>query len=176
MKGKFLLVLLTSIFIFSCEKNERKYSVYDLSQQNNYENTATPIIDNVKSQEVGLEGSYQWKVRTGHPAANCPGCVTSEGGTFHIDCMGYGSDCSATASMVLSFFANAQFKAITMEKYELTSDDLFFMPARSLYVGIDGDKEIWLNVPEQLVTRDQITEQFEFEGLFFTDYPVYENE
>jgi hypothetical protein len=33
-----------------------------------------------------------------------------------------------------------------------------------------------LNISGQLVTRNKITEQFEFEGLLFTSYQVYANE
>ncbi|MDL2238985.1 hypothetical protein LJC69_03780 [Bacteroidales bacterium OttesenSCG-928-K22] len=177
MKKNFSLLFLILVFVFSCNKNENKFLAQEIQEsfeQVKYENVAIPFNTNTKS----YYGSYEWTVRVGHSATNCSGCIYIEGMLRHVDCTGEGSACSVEAKVYISSSqAKSNFyTAITENEYELTVEDIFLMPNRSLYVGMDGNKEIWLNVPEQLVTRDQISEQFEFEGLFFTDEPVFENE
>jgi hypothetical protein len=64
---------------------------------------------------------------------------------------------------------------LSYNEYDLATEDLFQMSARSFYVGDGSEKEIWLNFPEQLAVRDILTGQFTFDGLFYSDYPTYDN-
>lgn len=156
---------------FSCNKhgNDKSNTVFE---RNNHENFAIPFDVHAKS----LSGGYIWNVRTSHNAEGCNGCVTSGGHTYHIDCMGVGNACTESTSVVLSPVTAAQYQAFTLNKYELTPDDLFLMPARSLYIVHEGEEDIWLNIPEQLAYRDSVTGQFIFDELFFADHPAYDNQ
>jgi len=56
---------------------------------------------------------------------------------------------------------------------ELTDEDFFLMPHRSLYiVGSNGQ---FINIPEQIVYRDEETGAFIFYDIFFSDSQVFEN-
>ncbi len=49
------------------------------------------------------------------------------------------------------------------------------MPSRSFALEIDEGVYSYLNIPAQLVYRDQATRQFTFTGLSFTGRPLYGN-
>jgi hypothetical protein len=70
---------------------------------------------------------------------------------------------------------NTIYNAVTINEYDLTTEDLFQMPARSLYVNDGSENEMWLNFPEQLAVKDSITGQFTFDGLSYSNYPAYES-
>ncbi|MDR0969550.1 MAG: hypothetical protein LBM67_03310 [Lentimicrobiaceae bacterium] len=176
MKRKCIFLGLVLMLLFSCQKKENACSEHNnISNPHLYENLAIPTSFNNSSQSRA--SSYRWEITVGHAASGCSGCVNVAGQQLHIDCMGTGNACRATATMVLSAVANALYTAITVDANELTSEQMFQMPARSLYVGMNGDEEIWLNVPAQAVSRNSgFNEQFQFEGLFFSDTPAFENE
>jgi hypothetical protein len=66
--------------------------------------------------------------------------------------------------------------ATTTDTFDLTSEDFFLMPNRSLNYTDENNNRIFLNIPEQLVWRDSTTLQFTFTGLFFTNTPAYSND
>jgi hypothetical protein len=66
--------------------------------------------------------------------------------------------------------------ATTTDTFDLTSEDFFLMPDRSLNYTDEKGRRIFLNIPEQLVYRDTATLQFTFTGLFFSDGPAYTND
>ena len=66
--------------------------------------------------------------------------------------------------------------ATTTDTFGLTSEDFFAMPDRSLYYETDVNNDrIYLNIPGQMVYRDNTTLQFTFTGLSFTVGPIYSN-
>lgn len=169
MKKNYLLLILISFIISSCDKHDVAES-----GEKGGGNCAVPVSGNSKS----AAGVYSIYVMTGHPAAGCDGCVVYAGQPIHVDCVGYGNACSRQASVSLSLQQNDKFQAVTLNEYDLTSDDLFFMPDRSLLVELinGGKEELWLNIPEQLSARDAGTGMFTFNDLFFTSYQVYKNQ
>ncbi len=66
--------------------------------------------------------------------------------------------------------------ATTTDTFDLTSEDFFLMPDRSLDYVDEKGSHIFLNIPEQVVYRDTATLQFTFTGLFFTNTPAYSND
>jgi hypothetical protein len=61
--------------------------------------------------------------------------------------------------------------------WEPTSGNFFNMPARSLTVLDNPDVTTrFLNIPAQLLERDSLTQQFMFNGLFFSDTAAYNND
>jgi hypothetical protein len=49
------------------------------------------------------------------------------------------------------------------------------MPDRSLNYTDENNNRIFLNIPEQTVYRDNVTQQFTFTGLFFSNTAAYTN-
>lgn len=177
MEKKIYALLLISVFLLSCNKLENNISEQETPmsnmahQQAVYDNYAVPLDMNGKS----ASGSYIFKMFVGHSGTNCPGCVTIGGVSYHIDCMGLGRECTASASVSMSSKGGGYFMAVTLEEYDLTTGDFFQMPARSLYVDDGGLQARWINIPEQLAFRDSLTGQFMFDGLFYSNAPAYEN-
>ena len=110
----------------------------------------------------------------GHRASDCNGCVYSSGKTFHIDCQGHGNYC-ATATLVQLQEVGTSITATTVDTFDLTSEDFFNMPARSLNYTKEDNSRVYLNIPAQLVLRDTATLQFTFTGLYITEEPEFEN-
>jgi hypothetical protein len=81
--------------------------------------------------------------------------------------------CSTSAAVTLQQIGTA-ITATTTDTFGLTSEDYFYMPARSLSTPTIGP-EHYLNIPAQVVYRDSAKQQFTFTGLFYTDKPAYNN-
>lgn len=65
--------------------------------------------------------------------------------------------------------------ATTADTFDLTSEDFFLVPDRSLNYTDEKNNRIFLNIPEQMVYRDTATLQFTFTGLFFSETAAYSN-
>ena len=96
------------------------------------------------------------------------------GHVFHIDCMGNGNYCAAIATVQLQQIGTAV-TATTTDTFDLTSEDFFLMPDRSLNYTDEKGRRIFLNIPEQMVYRDTATLQFTFTGLSFSETAAYSN-
>ena len=67
------------------------------------------------------------------------------------------------------------FSAVVDTLWDVTSEDYYNMPDRSLNYTDENNNRMFLNIPEQLVFRDSATRQFTFTGLFITSTPAYNN-
>ena len=118
---------------------------------------------------------YLLVTQIGHDAKTCKGCVLFEGKMIHKDCMRHGNYCHRAVSVSIDTLEECV-TATTIDTFDLTSEDFFAMPDRSLYFYTDeNNNRIYLNIPEQMVYRDAVTRQFTFTGLRFTVGPVYSN-
>jgi hypothetical protein len=88
--------------------------------------------------------------------------------------MGYGRVCLTSAAISLDQIGT-DVTATTTDTFGLTSEDFFLMPDRSLNYTDENNNRIYLNIPEQLVFRDTVTQQFTFTGLFFSTTAAYSN-
>lgn len=88
--------------------------------------------------------------------------------------MGFGNYC-ATATSVQLQQIGTDITATTTDTFDLTSEDFFLMPDRSLGFKDDKGNQIFLNIPEQMVYRDTATLQFTFTGLFYSTTAVFAN-
>lgn len=86
--------------------------------------------------------------------------------------MGEGNVCRQATSVVLNQIGTAV-TATTTDTFDLTSEDFFLMPSRSLDYEDEKGNRLFLNIPAQLLFRDTATQQFTFTGLSFTDRPLY---
>ena len=88
---------------------------------------------------------------SGHDGKNCPGDVMLLGKPTHIECYGAGSKCYKAVSVNIVTNSNFETIAVTTDTFDLTSEDVFLMPDRSLDYVDENNNRIFLNIPEQLV-------------------------
>ena len=156
---RILSITLFFILFFGCTKQENKTTEYSNSAE---------IISN--SKRVG----YGIKVNVGHSGSTCSGCVTVGGQSIHVDCQGSGNACRLGGAMIISNSDEDGIYYGTIENPdELTYEDFFLMPDRSLY--IEGTKGQFLNIPEQMAYRDKETGTFIFYDIFFSDRQIFGN-
>jgi len=159
------ILILISVFIlcFACSKNENGDATESLLS-----NTAK-LISDTKGGDIYLLG-----FSVGHSGSGCGGCVTSGGQHAHVDCQGAGNACRIGAAMsVSSNSKDGIYLGIIENPDELTDGESFIMPDRSLYIiGSSGE---FLNIPEQVVFRDEETGAFVFYDIFFSDYQAFVN-
>ena len=167
MKRALTLTTLAVIFLLgSCKKEKQNDESYHPSP-----NRVIILPSDGKSLSNTL-----FVMSIGHKAEECNGCIWDGGRLVHLNCMGPGSYCSVSAVVQLEQIGTA-ITATTTDTFDLTSEDYFLMPARSLYYYTeDNNNHVYLNIPEQMVYRDTATLQFTFTGLFLTNVPEYSND
>ena len=165
MKKVLTMALLAVLTLGACEKED--------SPKATYQQSPNRVIH---SSEYGKTGNTDILMMDfGHDAKTCTGCVLRGGQLIHVDCMGPGNSCATSAAV--QFQINGPvFSATTTDTFDLTSEDFFLMPDRSLDYMDDKGNPIYLNIPAQMVYRDSTTLQFTFTGLFFSEGPAYEND
>jgi len=166
MRKKLFIISAAVLFFASCEK-------HNLHQTIENEHVAELVSTNQKSLSY-----YNISTQVGHTAAECNGCVTINGQHYHVDCQGWGHTCTGSAQLCVASVSGGLYTATTQDSTDLTSEEFFNMPARSLYLGQDpatGEHQ-WLNIPAQLSIRDSLTRLFTFNGVHFTDYQEYKNQ
>ena len=149
--------------LLSCERPA------DVEPQYKSNHQLIPSSDNGRQA-----GVFCLTTQVGHSGANCPGCVVYFGKRVHKNCQGHGNVCQLIARVSLDDVGDS-WTITTLDTFDLTSEDFFNMPARSLHYSEDAEYA-YLNIPPQLVYRDTATLQFTFSGLTFSEEPVYSNE
>jgi hypothetical protein len=170
-KIQFLFVILLALVMVSC-----------MDQENNSLNTTpTSNTGTITCEEHDhgsiSKGLFTGKISYGHTAAECSNsCIQVNGKLTHLDCQSFGNYCSTTAKLTLKLEKEGMYIATTIDPNNFTTLDLFNMPNRSLYGGLDQNNvEQWLNIPAQVSYRDNETKQFSFTEVFITDKPFYPN-
>lgn len=166
MKKALTLTLLAALLLGACEKEDTQTVTHEQSL-----NRVIALPDDGKTGN----STALLAMEIGHRSNDCKGCIIMNGHVFHIDCMGNGNYCAAIATVQLQQIGTAV-TATTTDTFDLTSEDFFLVPDRSLYYGKDEKgNDIYLNIPEQQVNRDSLTLQFTFTGLFFSETAAYSN-
>lgn len=160
-----LTVLAAILLLGACEKESRNVETSPPSP-----NRVVVIPSDGKTASATILMS-----EIGHDEKICSGCVLYDGEMIHLDCMGFGNYCRLAAAVQLQQVGTAV-TATTTDTFDLTSEDFFLMPDRSLNYTDEKGNRIFLNIPEQIVYRDTATLQFTFTGLFFTNTPAYSND
>lgn len=164
MKKVFTLSLLAVILLGACEKSDQTVESY---QPSNHRVVVIP--------SDGKTGSTMLLfTEIGHDAKTCNGCVLVEGQLVHVNCMGDGHYCAYATAVQLQQIGTA-ITATTTDTFDLTSEDFFLMPNRSLGFKDDKGNPVFLNIPGQMVYRDTATLQFTFTGLFYSTTAAYSN-
>lgn len=165
MKKTLPITFLTLLTLFSaCEKEKVDTTIKEPAR-----NRVVVIPSESKTGNTTLLVTM-----IGHNAKDCTGCVVVDGHLTHVNCQGAGNYCSVSAAVNLQQ-TGMTFTATTTDTFDLTSEDFFLMPDRSLNYRDEKGNIIFLNIPAQLVYRDSTTRQFTFTGLSFSEKAAYNN-
>ena len=164
MKRVLALTLLAALLLGACEKEGRQ------TTQGQTPNRVIALSNGAKTGNP----SFMLIMNMGHNSKDCKGCVMINGHAVHVNCMGSGWECANIAAVQLQQIGTAV-TATTTDTFDLTSEDFFLMPDRSLNYTDEKGNRIFLNIPAQMVYRDTATLQFTFTGLFFSDTAAYSN-
>lgn len=176
------VIMITTIFLVSaCSKNDTS----NISNAMEYENVAFLGSDDSKTGDKDKKVI----VTMGHRADQCGGkCVRWNGELVHMPCWGAGVECKTYLFGTLdedpeneapgNDYESAslyQFVINDASNAPIAEMESFEMPARSMYVESSPyGNNIWLNCPEQEVTKSKETEnRFVLQKLFFSKTPVY---
>ncbi len=162
------LMVVCACTTFSCTKSNDKEANENLVLSNS-------VVQNFTDAKES--GSYSFRIHVGHHSSDCKGqCIQINGTPTHVNCQGFGHYCPIITSVSLVQIGTAV-TATTTDTFDLTTEDFFLMPDRSLYFYTDEkDNLVFLNIPEQMVYRDSTTLQFTLTGLFLTNTPAYSND
>lgn len=165
MKKLVTLTLLAVVLLCACEKEGNQTAT-----QKQMLNRVITLPDSGKTGN----STVLLSICIGHDGRNCNGCVFENGQLRHMDCMGEGNYCATATSVHIQQIGPAV-TATTTDTFDLTSENFFLMPDRSLEYVDEKGSHIFLNIPGQMVYRDTATQQFTFTGLFYSSAAAYSN-
>ena len=170
MKKNFLIILMmAALMITGCDKT----SVSNLNR---------PITENYAAlgESTSKESGKPIEItfRVGHDISECNGCIYINGELGHADCQGEGNACVVRIRIwpIGGQASSTPFNAVVDTLWDVTTENYFNMPDRSLNYIDENNNRVFLNIPAQLVYRDAVTRQFTFTGLFITNTPEYSND
>jgi len=171
----FITLLLVSVFIFSCNKSDRISSPKFSSDTENdlKRNEATWL--NVGSEKKLIIG-LRWF--SGHTADQCGGkCVEIFGEYMHIDCRGFGNICNYSVVAELSGNITDDKLVLMLKDYESLGEfEIFPFPDRSFTItNPQNSSELWLNIPEQILSLDSAQQQVVIHNIWFSEEQELEN-
>lgn len=157
-----------TILMVGCNKMDN--NVTKNPKPDNYATVGTPL-----SKEGGKP--IEITISVGHNANECTGCIYSNGHLGHADCQGWGDACVVRIRIwpIGGQASSTPFNAVVDTLWDVTTENYFNMPDRSLNYIDENNNRVFLNIPAQLVFRDSVTRQFTFTGLFITNTPAYSN-
>ena len=167
----------------SCVKENTKEDIKEIIPQKDVP-TATGQRITMEKTSGGssdiLEADYVLSASVGHNSTDCNNSCTMVGGvTCHVNCQGWGSICNSTATVNVKKAAGKShsYQATTLNNYGPTDGLTYNMPARSFYIAYAGftNGYIWLNVPAQILQRNNINQYFHYSNISFTSQALYSN-
>ena len=172
-KKKILVLTLAVMMLAACNKT------FVTSEQGPLPEHYARVIEGDSKEAFPIE--IVITIHLGHNASDCDNsCIrTITSQTTHVNCQGAGNACPVVIKIGgrSTQQKTSQFDAVVDSLWEPTSEDVFEIPARSLVVleAPEGYAS-YLNIPEQTLVRDSVTQQFVFRGLFFSDSVAYSND
>jgi len=172
----FLVLFAILLVAFSCNKREVITSSnlsLDDEKINPKQNEATWITSN-DSQSKGMYLQIAFFI--GHTSVQCGNkCVKIFGEQGHIDCRGFGNVCNHVTTVRLVDDSGV-LKLVFDDPNDLGYDLDFLFPDRTLQItNPQNNKDFWLNIPEQILTRDNVSVPFEIIDVWFSEEPELEN-
>jgi hypothetical protein len=173
-----VMVCLFGVWFTSCVKDNEtlKTKVKKIDETSKAE-----ILKKLKTNSY--EGSYLMESRVGHDKSVCGGaCRSANGIPYHVDCEGGGTACLLRASINISKLIpddlyDIYYKGIGINTYEPTEASNYYLPSRSLYIEDETFENgyIYLNIPNQLLEREEESGQFIYKDITFSESPLFEN-
>jgi len=171
----FAVISMLFFIAFSCNKSDLVFVPLETNNNDTKRNEATweTSQDNAKGWLAKL------KIYIGHTADQCGGkCMKIFGEYLHLDCRGYGNVCNMNSKSILSIGENEEELILT-----IIDEDIFFgeslefsFPDRSLYItNPQNSTDLWLNIPEQLLVRENADEDFIIHNVWFSENQELEN-
>jgi|GEM_PF-2194560 len=168
----FMVILVFTFIFFSCSKSEIVSSSDPLSNNENDDlkrNEATWIsLDHSKGLQIKI------KISVGHTVGDCGNkCVKVFGEYGHIDCRGFGNVCNHTITAQL---VNGGTTLILTDPDVFGAFLDFDFPDRSLFItNPQNSDELWLNIPEQLLIKDDEEDVFIIHNIWFSEEAELDN-
>lgn len=178
-KQQFLVIIcLISLWLASCVKENDGVNT---KVKQTDKSAKAQLLKRLKTNSYA--GTYLLTSSIGHKSSECGGRCKYLNGTWqHVSCQGYGSECSMRASVNISKAipddtTDNFYTAIGINDYEPIEESDFSMPARSFYIEDENLENgyIWLNIPEQVLQRDEESNQFVYKDISFTAEPLFDN-
>lgn len=180
MKKQRILVMicLVSLWVVSCVKDNETQN----TKIKKADKTSTAkILKRLKSNS--FEGAYLLQSRVGHDKSVCgSACRSANGIPYHVDCEGGGTACLLRASINISKVIpdnpdDIYYIGIGINSYEPKEDSNYYLPSRSLYIEDEGFENgfIYLNIPEQLLKREEESNLFIYKDITFSESPLFDN-
>lgn len=174
----FVMICLIGLWLVSCVKENDGIN----TQVKQTDKSATAqLLKRLKTNSFA--GSYVLAAKIGHKSTDCGGrCKFISGEWRHVNCQGNGSECDLRASVNISKAmpddtTDIYYTGIGIYDYEPIEESDFSMPARSFYIEDENLEKgyIWLNIPEQVLLRDEESNLFIYKDITFTSEPLFEN-
>ena len=166
-----LFILTTTIFsAFKCGKDVKTPSD-DLKK-----NEATWVR---LEEDTTFFKYLEISVSIGHTAADCGNkCVKILGEQGHADCRGFGNACTRVFNARFLPGQLGEVNKLVLIDTELFGNFLeFHLPDRTFFISNPlNNSDIWLNIPDQLLVRENTNEPFVVHGIWFSEEPELENE
>jgi hypothetical protein len=168
-------LLIVALICFSCNKNDVTPPP-DITPESDEikRNEATLIYDDSKNIFGWI---YKLKIFKGHTIDQCGGkCIKIFGTYGHIDCRGFGNVCEYTAKAQLTQNEDGTYTLILEDADDLGQFLEFDFPDRSLFItNPQNAKELWLNIGEQLLVRENYELPFKIENVWFSEEQELDN-
>jgi len=179
MKKLNLLVMFAIVLIaISCNKSEVVTSTTK-NEGNDYpkQNYATWISSSENQSKFWY---LKIAITIGHNASDCGNkCVKIFGEQGHIDCRGFGNVCTKIVDVGVQFSMgqNGEDIMLILNDTDVFGETLVYdFPDRTFFITNPlNNKDLWLNVPEQLLLRDSIGLPFVIRDIWFSEEPELEN-
>lgn len=171
-KTMIIVSVLVIVLFVACNKTTSKEDVNPLPKE-------YARIGNLGAKESDTPIEITITFTVGHDASDCDNsCCRIWDQQTHIPCQGSGNACPVTIKIggKKSTQKSPAFDAEVDSLWEPTTEDYYPVPARSLVV-LDAPEgsPYYLNIPEQTLVRDSLTDRFTFTGLFFSETAAYSN-
>ena len=173
-----LFVLFAIVLIaLSCNKSEVPIPFDSfLENENNDDLRQNEATWATSSEENTKFWFLKIKISIGHTPADCGNkCVKILGELGHIDCRGFGNVCNhiVNARVIQS---DGNLKLVLENPEDLGMDLDFLLPDRTLFITNPlNNADLWLNIPEQVLWRDNHGVPFEILDIWFSEEPELEN-
>jgi len=173
-----LATIVAIFFFFSCKKIETNPAPEPTSSVESVEETRNEATWISSDNSKHLSGTMSLSLFLGHTASQCGGsCIKILGVWTHLDCRGFGNVCKNMVKCSLSTDEETGEVILTITDSDALGADFDFdFPDRSLFITNPlNNTDFWLNIPEQVLLRENEEEPFIIHNIWFSEEQELEN-